>query len=130
MKIDRLDHLVLTVVDINKTIDFYTRVLNMTQVEFGEGRKALIFGNQKINLHESGKEFTPHAGQPLSGSADLCFILDCRISQAVQKLINEGVDIIEGPVSRTGAIGLIESVYLRDPDNNLIELSEYSTVGS
>ncbi len=125
MKIDRLDHLVLTVKSIEATCEFYTRVLRMEVVTFGNERKALSFGFQKINLHEQGKEFEPKAEQPTPGSADLCFITDTWIKELILHLNSCGVEIIEGPVARTGAIGTIVSVYIRDPDLNLIEISNY-----
>ncbi|OCJ17413.1 glyoxalase [Rhizobium sp. AC44/96] len=121
--IDRLDHLVLTVADIDATCAFYARVLGMTIETFGEGRKALRFGNQKINLHQAGREFEPKARQPMPGSTDLCFIASTLLEQVVVHLQAEGVVIEEGPVRRTGANGPIRSVYLRDPDGNLIEVS-------
>lgn len=123
MQISHLDHLVLTVADLDATVDFYTRVLGMRPVRFGEGRKALAFGNQKINLHQTGREFEPKAERPTSGSADLCFIVATPLDEAIAHLKAQGVSIIEGPVQRTGATGPIRSVYLRDPDLNLIELS-------
>ena len=123
MRIDRLDHLVLTVRDIPKTCEFYTRVLGMEVVTFGAGRKALQFGRQKINLHERGKEFDPKAINPTPGSGDLCFITEIPLPQVMDHIRSCGVEIIEGPVRRTGAVGLIESIYLRDPDGNLIEIS-------
>jgi catechol 2,3-dioxygenase-like lactoylglutathione lyase family enzyme len=121
--IDRLDHLVLTVADIDATCAFYARVLGMTIETFGEDRKALRFGNQKINLHQAGREFEPKARQPMPGSADLCFIASTLLEQVVARLRAEGVMIEEGPVKRTGATGPIRSVYFRDPDGNLIEVS-------
>ncbi|WP_421683893.1 VOC family protein [Stutzerimonas urumqiensis] len=123
MQIDHLDHLVLTVADIEATLDFYTRVLGMHAVTFGEGRKALGFGNQKINLHQAGREFEPKAERPTPGSADLCFIVATPLVEVVAHLERHGVAIVEGPVQRTGATGPIRSVYVRDPDLNLIELS-------
>ena len=123
MQIDHLDHLVLTVADIETSVDFYTRVLGMQAVTFGEGRKALAFGNQKINLHQAGHEFEPKAERPTPGSADLCFIVATPLEQVIAHLQAQQVAIIEGPVKRTGATGPIRSVYLRDPDQNLIELS-------
>ncbi|AFM33681.1 MULTISPECIES: VOC family protein [Stutzerimonas stutzeri subgroup] len=123
MNISHLDHLVLTVADIEKTVDFYTRVLGMQVVTFGEGRKALAFGNQKINLHQAGHEFEPKAERPTPGSADLCFIVATPLDRVIAHLETQGVSIIEGPVQRTGATGPIRSVYVRDPDLNLIELS-------
>ncbi|NKQ11589.1 VOC family protein [Pseudomonas sp. SST3] len=123
MQIDHLDHLVLTVADIEATVDFYTRVLGMQEVTFGEGRKALAFGQQKINLHQAGREFEPKAERPTPGSADLCFIVATPLDEVVAHLERLGVAIIEGPVQRTGATGPIRSVYVCDPDFNLIELS-------
>ncbi|MGK9064291.1 VOC family protein [Stutzerimonas chloritidismutans] len=123
MNISHLDHLVLTVADLDATVDFYTRVLGMQAVTFGEGRKALAFGNQKINLHQAGREFEPKAARPTPGSADLCFIVATPLEQVIAHLEVQQVAIVEGPVKRTGATGLIRSVYLRDPDHNLIELS-------
>jgi catechol 2,3-dioxygenase-like lactoylglutathione lyase family enzyme len=123
--IDRLDHLVLTVSDLNATCDFYSRVLGMEVVTFGGGRKALQFGSQKLNLHEAGKEFEPKAVKPTPGSADLCLIAGVPLEQVISHFRSCGVDIIEGPVQRTGATGPIQSVYVRDPDGNLIEISRY-----
>ena len=125
MNIDHLDHLVLTVRDIAAACDFYSRVLGMEVVTFGDNRKALRFGQQKINLHEVGHEFEPKAAQPVPGSADLCFISNDPIDAIIAHLQVSGVPIIEGPVQRTGAAGTIVSVYLRDPDGNLIEISNY-----
>ncbi|NLS18325.1 VOC family protein [Rhizobium sp. P40RR-XXII] len=123
IRIDHLDHLVLTVVSIEQSCDFYARVLGMGIETFGEGRKALTFGNQKINLHRVGHEFEPKAKQPTPGSADLCFISTTPLDDIVAHLHAEGVAIEEGPVRRAGATGPILSVYFRDPDNNLIEVS-------
>jgi len=123
MKLDALDHLVLTVQDIDATCAFYTRALGMEVVTFGEGRKALAFGSQKINLHQAGREFEPKAERPTPGSADLCFLTSVPLDQVQAHLAVAGVTIIEGPVRRTGATGPILSVYLRDPDRNLIEVS-------
>lgn len=125
MQISHLDHLVLTVADIDVTTDFYCRVLGMQAVTFGEGRKALAFGRQKINLHLAGREFEPKAERPQPGSADLCFIVSTPLDEVIEHLAQQGVAVIEGPVRRTGATGPIRSVYLRDPDLNLIELSNY-----
>ncbi|MBF9068592.1 VOC family protein [Streptacidiphilus fuscans] len=123
MRIDRLDHLVLTVQDIDATVDFYTRVLGMAEVTFREGRRALVFGSSKINLHQAGAEFEPKAARPTSGSADLCFIVGEPLDQVLAELAAQGVPVEQGPVERTGATGPIESVYVRDPDGNLVELS-------
>jgi catechol 2,3-dioxygenase-like lactoylglutathione lyase family enzyme len=125
ISIERLDHLVLTVKDIDVTCDFYSRILGMQVVTFGAGRKALSFGQQKINLHQAGKEFEPKADRPTTGSADLCFITNTPLSDVIEHLRSCGVEIIDGPVKKTGAIGAIESVYFRDPDLNLIEVSVY-----
>jgi catechol 2,3-dioxygenase-like lactoylglutathione lyase family enzyme len=125
MKIDRLDHLVLTVKNVATTCEFYSNVLGMDVVTFGENRKALVFGRQKINLHESGREFEPKAHHPTPGSEDLCFITDTPLKEVIEHLHHYSVEIIEGPVKRTGSVGQILSVYFRDPDMNLIELSNY-----
>jgi catechol 2,3-dioxygenase-like lactoylglutathione lyase family enzyme len=125
MRVNRLDHLVLTVASIEATVSFYTRVLGMTAVTFGAGRTALTFGTSKINLHQAGREFEPKARHPIPGSADVCFIVDDDIRELVTELTGAGVVIEEGPVERTGATGPILSCYLRDPDQNLIELSNY-----
>ncbi len=125
MEISQLDHLVLTVSDLQVTVDFYQRVLGMKPIEFGEGRLALSFGTQKINLHLSGSEFEPKARRVQVGSADLCFVTNTPIAKVVEHIQAQGVVIEEGPVPRTGAIGKIVSVYIRDPDGNLIELSNY-----
>jgi catechol 2,3-dioxygenase-like lactoylglutathione lyase family enzyme len=125
MKIARVDHIVLTVKSIQTTCEFYARVLGMEVVTFGEGRKALSFGSQKFNLHEAGKEFEPKANNPTPGSIDICLITETPIADVIPELHNAGVTAIEGPVKRTGATGPIMSVYFRDPDNNLLEVSNY-----
>lgn len=125
MQIERIDHLVLTVKNIDATVNFYTSVMGMEKVVFGEGRVALSFGNQKINLHQLGNEFEPKAANVKSGSADLCFIVKQPIEQVMTHLRACKVPVIEGPVNRTGAMGKIVSVYFRDPDGNLIEVSNY-----
>ena len=125
MRVEGLDHLVLTVADIGRTCDFYERVLGMEHVVFGEGRHALVFGAQKINLHEAGREFEPKAAAPTPGSADLCFWTRTPLEGVFERLREAGVEVEEGPVKRTGARGPIVSVYLRDPDGNLIEVSNY-----
>src|ERR1700712_5310776 len=119
--IDHLDHLVLTAVDVEATVDFYTRVLGMQVQRFGDGRMAFSFGNQKINLHQRGKEFEPKAHLPVPGALDLCFIASIPLQQVITRLNEAQWPIIEGPVLRTGATGPIRSVYVRDPDLNLIE---------
>ncbi|MCY1174322.1 Virulence protein [compost metagenome] len=123
MKISHLDHLVLTVADIENTCNFYQSVLGFEVITFKGDRKALKFGHQKINLHQLGKEFEPKALHPTSGSADLCFISDTPISEVVGHLNQLNIQIEEGPVERTGAMHPILSVYIRDPDQNLIEIS-------
>jgi catechol 2,3-dioxygenase-like lactoylglutathione lyase family enzyme len=125
IKINRLDHLVLTVKDIDKTADFYTKVLGMEKEIFKGTRVALKFGNQKINLHQLGNEFEPKAFNVKDGSADLCFIIDTPLIEAKNYIESLNIVIEEGIVSRTGANGEIDSIYLRDPDLNLIELSNY-----
>jgi catechol 2,3-dioxygenase-like lactoylglutathione lyase family enzyme len=125
MNLDRFDHLVLTVRDIDATCAFYSHVLGMQVVTFEGGRKALSFANQKINLHEAGHEFEPKAAHPIPGSADLCFITRTPIEQIIEHLHSCSVPILEGPVPRTGAIGPMTSVYFRDPDGNLLEVSNY-----
>ncbi|WP_305814386.1 VOC family protein [Photobacterium leiognathi] len=125
MNINRIDHLVLTVKDIDETVRFYTSVMGMEKIEFVEARIHLAFGQQKINLHQLGNEFEPKALQVVAGSADLCFIIDTPIQQAIDDLAAKGIQILEGPVYRTGALGKIISAYFRDPDGNLIEVSNY-----
>lgn len=125
MRLDRLDHIVLTVKNIDKALDFYGRILGMDMVTFGQGRKALRFGCQKINLHEQGNESEPKAQHPLPGSADLCFITQEPVPEIVTYLRDHGVPIIEGPVNRTGSMGPLLSIYFRDPDLNLIEVANY-----
>jgi catechol 2,3-dioxygenase-like lactoylglutathione lyase family enzyme len=122
--IDHLDHLVLTVADIDATIAFYTSALGMEEVTF-KNRKALRFGEQKINLHQAGKEFEPKAAHPTPGSGDLCFITNAPLEEVISHLKELLHPIEEGPVDRTGAVGSIRSIYLRDPDLNLIEISNY-----
>lgn len=125
MRIDRLDHLVLTVADVGRTVEFYERVLGMQAVTFAGGRRALRFGNAKINLHQAGQGFEPKAARPVPGSADLCLISSDSLPAVCTHLAAHGVAIEEGPVGRTGATGAISSVYIRDPDGNLIEISNY-----
>ncbi|MDT8865964.1 VOC family protein [Vibrio fluvialis] len=130
MQISHLDHWVLTVADIDATVAFYSEILGMTPVTFSEGRHALSFGNQKINLHLLGAEFEPKARTVQTGSADLCFITHTPLDMVIVTLQEHGIEIEEGPVTRTGAVGPIRSVYVRDPDGNLIELSNYPFVTS
>ena len=125
MKIDSLDHFVLTVKDIAATCDFYSKALGMQVVTYGGGRKALTFGSQKINLHEQGKEFDPKAHSPMPGSGDICLITSLALPEVIAHLNACKVEIIDGPVKRTGAVGTLLSVYFRDPDLNLIEVSNY-----
>lgn len=126
MKIDAIDHIVLTVKDIDATCAFYAKAMGMKVVKFGEeGRVALAFGAQKINLHQVGREFEPKAQRPVAGSGDVCFVTSVPIADVVAHLQSNGVEVIDGPVRRTGAIGTLMSVYFRDPDLNLIEVSNY-----
>lgn len=125
MKVDRIDHIVLTVHDIEVTCEFYSRVFGMQVLIFENGRKALLFREQKINLHEVGKEFQPKALTPTPGSGDICFITDIPLEQVIDHIRSCSVEIVDGPVGRTGAIGPIKSIYVRDPDGNLIEISNY-----
>ena len=123
MTLEKLDHLVLPVSDIDAIAMFYTTYLGMEKRVFGENRVALHFGDQKINLHPAGWDYEPKARVSIAGSADLCFIVSERVESLQTKLVQLGVDIIEGPVERTGATGRLRSIYIRDPDGNLIELS-------
>jgi catechol 2,3-dioxygenase-like lactoylglutathione lyase family enzyme len=120
--LEHLDHLVLTVANIDATVDFYTEVLGMDLVTF-DGRKALAFGIQRINLHQRGHEFNPKAAHPTPGSADLCFITTASLEDVTEYLTSQKIHIEEGPVERKGAIGDLKSIYVRDPDRNLIEIS-------
>jgi catechol 2,3-dioxygenase-like lactoylglutathione lyase family enzyme len=124
--IDRIDHIVLTTRDREGCIRFYTQVLGMKLEKFGENRLALKFGNQKINLHEWGREFTPRAHVAAPGTLDLCFIAAMPLEQVIENLKKNQVPILEGPVAKTGAAGPIRSVYVRDPDLNLVEISVYN----
>jgi catechol 2,3-dioxygenase-like lactoylglutathione lyase family enzyme len=125
LAIDRIDHVVLTAHDVDRTIGFYSRVLGMEPVSFAGGRRALAFGRQKINLHPSGREYEPKALTPTPGSLDLCFITETPLEDVIAHLKAEGVAIAQGPVEKTGALGPMKSVYFRDPDGNLIEVSNY-----
>ena len=116
----------LTVEDIDATVRFYTQVLGMDEVTFGQGRKALSFGNQKFNLHQKGKEFEPKAANPTPGAIDICLVTETPIQSVTEHLKRLDVTVEEGPVQRTGALGPITSVYFRDPDKNLIEVSNYN----
>ena len=123
MTLEKLDHLVLPVSDIDAIATFYTTYLGMEKRLFGDGRVALHFGDQKINLHPAGWDYEPKARISIAGSADLCFIVSERVESLHTKLAHSGVEVIEGPVERTGATGRLRSIYIRDPDGNLIELS-------
>jgi len=123
--VDRLDHLVLTVSDVSTSIAFYRDLLGMQPVTYGSDRHALRFGRHKINLHQVGKEIAPHAARPIPGSADLCLIASASLDLVVEQLAKHGVAVLEGPVARTGALGPMTSVYFRDPDDNLVEVSTY-----
>jgi catechol 2,3-dioxygenase-like lactoylglutathione lyase family enzyme len=125
MKIDSLDHLVLTVKNLDVTCAFYAKVLGMEIVTFDADRKALSFGSQKINLHQQGNELEPKAEKPTPGSGDLCFITSVPMVEVISHIEACGINIIEGPVQRTGAKGPIISIYFRDPDMNLLEVSNH-----
>lgn len=125
MQVERLDHLVLTVRDVEASIAFYAAVLGMQPLSFGAGRRALAFGQQKINLHPADAPLAPHAAQPTRGSADLCFVTTAATAELLAHLQAQGVAVEQGPVPRSGALGPITSVYFRDPDGNLIEVSRY-----
>ncbi|MBC6113082.1 VOC family protein [Pedobacter fastidiosus] len=125
MEIKNLDHLVLTVANLESTCRFYNVALGMEIITFGADRKALKFGDQKINLHQHRCEIEPKAFKPLPGTADLCFITSTNLDEVIRELKQNCIEIEEGPVERTGANGKILSVYLRDPDLNLIEISNY-----
>ncbi|MFO7667986.1 MAG: VOC family protein [Desulfobacterales bacterium] len=127
MNIESIDHIVLTVKNIDAVCEFYVRVLGMRLTTFGGGRKALSFGSQKINLHQYGEEFEPKSKEPTPGSVDLCFVTGMPLPEVIEHLNKNGVEILEGPVQRTGAVGVIISVYFRDPDGNLIEVSNYKS---
>ena len=126
MKVTRLDHLVLTVADMEATVDFYTRVLGTAVRAFDGGRLALRFGEQQINLHEAGHEFEPKARLATPGSGDLCFVVEQPLAAWLEHLAGLGVPLVEGPVPRSGALGPMTSVYFRDPDGNLIEVASYT----
>jgi catechol 2,3-dioxygenase-like lactoylglutathione lyase family enzyme len=123
MKITGLDHLVLTVQDVAETLRFYTAHLGMQAVTFGDGRQALRFGQQKINLHPIGEPYLPHALLPTAGSADLCLIVEQPVAEVKASLQDAGVKVEQGPIQRSGATGPLLSIYVRDPDGNLIELA-------
>jgi catechol 2,3-dioxygenase-like lactoylglutathione lyase family enzyme len=130
VRVQRIDHFVLTVEDLDRTIAFYVDALGMTETTFRAGRRALTFGTSKINLHQRGREFDPKAFAPTPGSADVCLVVEEPIDTVVAELMASGIQIEEGPVERTGAGGPILSVYVRDPDGNLIELSNYLEPGT
>ena len=123
MELEAIDHVVLTVRDIPTSVAFYTRVLGMREEVFGEGRRALAFGRCKLNLHQAGREFEPKAAHPAPGAVDLCLLARTPIADIERHLAAHGIAIEQGPIERTGAQGPLLSVYVRDPDGNLIELS-------
>lgn len=126
MIITHLDHLVITVKSLSVTCDFYAKILGMEIITFGNNRKALRFGQQKINLHEKGREIAPMASSPTMGAADLCFISATPVENVLQELQDNNIPVLEGGiVERTRASGKIRSVYFRDPDGNLLEVSNY-----
>jgi catechol 2,3-dioxygenase-like lactoylglutathione lyase family enzyme len=123
MRVRAIDHVVLTVRDVERTLSFYERALGMTPVSFGEGRRALAFGDQKLNLHQAGREFEPKAAAPTPGAIDLCFLTDEPLEHVIAHLRDAGVAIELGPVAKTGARSALRSIYFRDPDGNLIEVA-------
>jgi len=123
MNIKQLDHMVLTVASIEASCRFYHDILGMEIIQFGAGRKALKFGQQKFNLHQAGNEFKPRAKYPTPGASDFCLISDTPLKLIMSELNQHNIAIEEGPVSRTGATGKLHSIYIRDPDNNLIEIA-------
>ncbi len=123
MKVRAIDHVVLTVRDLDRTLSFYQRALGMTPVSFGEGRRALAFGDQKLNLHQAGREFEPKAAAPTPGAIDLCLLTDEPLDRVIAHLRDAGVTIELGPVAKTGARAPLRSIYFRDPDGNLIEVA-------
>jgi len=125
INVTHIDHLVLTVTDMETTCRFYREVLGMTLIEYGNNRKALGFGAQKINLHAKDDNIQPAADKPTPGAMDLCFISDSPIQEIIAQLEQQNISLIAGPVTRHGAQGAMESVYIRDPDNNLIEIAHY-----
>ena len=125
MQIDRIDHLVLTVADVEATVDFYTRVLGLRAETFDGGRRALVMGGQKINLHQVGREFSPRAAHATAGSGDFCLITETPLDQVQAELAAAGVEVEVGPVPKVGALGPMRSVYVRDPDANLVEIAVY-----
>ncbi|RSL30136.1 VOC family protein [Salibacterium salarium] len=127
MKIESLDHIVLTVNDIDKTIMFYTEILGMEVRTFGNNRKGLSFGKQQLNLHKIDEEVNPRACKPVPGSADLCLITSTPLKEVQNHLLEIGVEIETGPIMRAGALGEMMSVYFRDPDKNLVEVSNYNS---
>jgi catechol 2,3-dioxygenase-like lactoylglutathione lyase family enzyme len=123
VRVQRIDHVVLTVADLETTIAFYERVLGMTAVSFGEGRRGLAFGDQKLNLHQAGREFDPKARRPTPGAVDLCFTTDIPLEDVAVHLLRQSVEVEHGPVDKVGARRALRSLYFRDPDGNLIEVS-------
>ncbi|MFB6123809.1 MAG: VOC family protein [Haloferacaceae archaeon] len=124
MDVHTLDHAVLYATDIDETCDFYER-LGMERREFGDGRVALHFGEHKLNLHQAGDEYDPHARDPTPGAADFCLVTDDDVDDVAAELDDAGIDVVEGPVPRTGARGDLRSVYVYDPDGNLVEIAAY-----
>jgi catechol 2,3-dioxygenase-like lactoylglutathione lyase family enzyme len=130
MEFDRIDHVVFTVRDIAATCDFYVRALGLRVLTFDDGRRALQVGQCKINLHQQGHEFEPKALRPGPGTQDICLVTTTPLHEVISHLRAVGIAIVEGPVPRTGARGTMESVYVRDPDGNLVEVARYPEGGS
>ena len=125
MRIVSIDHIVLTVADLQRTLDFYVRALGMREVDFANGRKALAFGSQKINLHVKGEDILPTARNANVGTADICLLTDTPLETVLEELEASGIAVEQRVVPQTGALGAISSIYVRDPDGNLIEISRY-----
>ena len=125
ISVEQIDHFVITVSNTDRTITFYERVLGMSAISFGDNRKALRFGTQKINIHQVAQEVQPNALNAATGTADLCFISKLSIKEIQNHLQSEQIDIEYGPIEQSGAVGIMDSVYFRDPDGNLIEVGVY-----
>lgn len=125
MRLEGLDHIVLTVADVERTCHFYGELLGLEILRYAHGRRAVLFGGQKISLHQHGREFEPHSREPTPGAVELCFIATEPVTQVADELERKGVDILLPPHPRTGARGALQSLFLYDPDGNLVEISNY-----